>query len=179
MGLSPILLLRYPELNDPANVPTDMRELTDDIEAAVGGVLPQPVGRYNSTAQNISSIDPNAETSLNPVATLRNPHTKLYLLVSVRFSGWVDCTGVGTAPGNAAYVSCKTSGQTAYYDSGGIRLENIYAAGAGEGIVTVAPGATLTAQPKGHRNNTVALPTINYVRTVLTPMGWLKTGVIS
>lgn len=173
MGLTPILSLPYPELNDPANVPTDMRELAEAIELVIGGVLPPPVGRYTNTIQNITATNPAAEQSLNPTATIRNPHTKLFLLVAIRISMWMDAT-----PGTG-YVSIKASGMSAYYDSGGLRFGGQYMAGAGEGIATVAPGATLTALPKGHKYAAGDQVSINYVRTVLTPTGWLKSGVIS
>jgi hypothetical protein len=172
MGITPILLLPYPELNDPANVPTDMRELAEAIEKAIGGTLPQPVGRYSNTLQTITSTNAAVQQSLNPTATLRNPHTKLFLLVNIRISAWVDAT-----PGTG-YVSVKASGMSAYYDSGGLRFSNQYESGAAEGIATVAPGATLTALPQAYKavGGTV---TVNYVRTVLTPTGWLKTGAIA
>lgn len=38
MGTTPTYRLRYPELADPADVPTDMHELALDVEAALGGV---------------------------------------------------------------------------------------------------------------------------------------------
>jgi hypothetical protein len=172
MGTTPILLLPYPEMNDPANVPTDMRELAEAIEKVSGGPLPAPVGRYVNTMQTITATNPAALQSLNPTATLRNPHTTLFLLVNIRCSMWVDAT-----PGTG-YVSVKASGTSAYYDSGGIRFSDQYESGAAEGIATVAPGATLTALPQAYKaaGGTV---TVNYVRTVLTPTGWLKTGAIS
>ena len=38
MGATPKYGLRFPELDDPADVPTDMGELAADVEAALGGV---------------------------------------------------------------------------------------------------------------------------------------------
>jgi len=36
MGATPVYALPYPEPTDPADVPTDMKELADRIEAAIG-----------------------------------------------------------------------------------------------------------------------------------------------
>ena len=109
MGVSPILNLRFPELNDPANVPTDMRELTDDIEAAVGGSLPSPVFRQNLNAQNVPST---ANTNFTPSASITNPNAKLYLMINISIGIWVS------ADGNTFYGQLKYSGQTgiAEYD---------------------------------------------------------------
>jgi hypothetical protein len=170
MGTTANLLLPYPELNDPANVPTDMRELAEAIEKALGGTLPSPVTRYNSPAQNLAAT---TDAPLNPVATLRNPHLTLYLMVRIRITGWLD------AMDGSGYLIVKSSGSTGYTESGGVREYRNSPAWAMEGLATVAPGATLTVQPQGHKGNATDSGSVRLVRNVLTPIGWLKTGAIA
>lgn len=170
MGITPTLSLPYPELNDPANVPTDMRELAEAIEKALGGTLPSPVTRYLATAQN---LPPTTDAPLNPVATLRNPHSTLYLMVRIRITGWLD------AMDGSGYLIIKSSGSTGYTESGGVREYRNSPAWAMEGLATVAPGATLSAQPQGHKGSVSDTASVRMIRNVLTPIGWLKTGAIS
>jgi len=178
MGLTSNLQLPYPELSDQANVPVDVKKLADRLEAVLGGPLPNPVGRYVNTLQTVTVTDANAEQAFTPVATIRNPHSLLYLLVAIRMTGWVNTTAAPAT--NAFYATAKTTGQFASYDSGGMRVQGDYIAAAAEAIATIAPGASLTATLSGHKLNTTGgAVTIQYVRNVITPTGWLKTGAIN
>jgi hypothetical protein len=178
MGLTPYLKLPYPELTSQANVPVDTKKLADAVEAVLGGLLPAPVGRFLGTMQPITSTDAVNEQAINPVATLRNPHGTLFLLVNVRASGWVDPEASGTT-GGIFYGQVKNSGVVASYDTSAIRQEKGYQDVAAELIATIAPGVTGTFQLMGHKSASNKTVNINYTRTVITPIGWLKTGAIA
>lgn len=170
MGVSPYLKLRFPELNDPANVPTDMRELTDDIEAAIGGLLPNPVFRQTLTTQTVTST---SNTNFTPVATLVNPHTVLYLLAMVSIGVWAS------AKGNVFYGQIKASGYTGLAEYSIPRTEAEYGNNLDQTLATIAPGATLSAQLQGRKLTATPAVTLPSVRVVIQPVGWLKTGTIN
>lgn len=172
MGTTTRLLLPYPELTDPANVPGDVKRLADRIEAIIGGPLPQPIHKENLTSQNITATSPGWSV-LTPLTSLANPHPSLYLLVLVTFGLWVD------AKGNVVYSGVKSSGQTALAEVQGSRIEDTYASTTCLYLATVAPGAMLSAQPQSRRLNTSTTPTAPSARVTLQPTGWLTSGVIN
>lgn len=171
MGTTPRLLLPYPELNEPANVPTDMRELAEAIEAAIGGPLPNPKYVAVTTGQNITGMQPAWQTA-NPLVTLQNTHPVLYLLVQVRFGMWLN------AKGNVAYAGLKITGATADAEVDSARVENTYTSSGAMHVVTIAPGTTLSAQPQLRRLTDATIPALESSRGSITPVGWLKTGTI-
>lgn len=169
MGVTSRLLLPYPELNDPANVPTDMKELADRIEAIIGGPVPAPICKTYSTLQHLTTT---ASVPLQPSAGLTNPHPSLFLVVQILGSPWV------AAMTNVFYGDLKVTGYAAFAGIGYSRLEGQYGNADVSGIATIAPGATLVAQVQG-RLGTAKSTDVPSVRLAVTPVGWAAASTIN
>lgn len=172
MGFTPILQLPYPELNDAANVPTDMHELASAIEVVVGGVLPVPKTGRTSTVQQINSVDAAPWQACTPLVSLLNPHPSLFLLVAIEVSATVNSVNTVT------YVDTKASGHTSLHLGVACRVMSDWRGDRMRSIATVAPGAMLSAQPSAHRLSGAGSDLLN-ADVILTPVGWLKTGTIT
>lgn len=172
MGTSPRLLLRYPELSDAANVPTDMHNLTSDIEASIGGFLPTPKTGRTSTSQGVTNINGNGWTLLNPLVTLLNPHATLFLLVAIDGSATVNSVNTVT------YGDTKVTGAAGLHTGVAPRVMNDWRDTRMRSIATIAPGATLSAQLQASRLAGAGSDVLN-CDMILTPIGWLKTGTIA
>jgi len=101
MGATPVFALPYPEPTDPADVPTDMHELCDAIEAL------RPMG--GPTAAKWKMIGGSTSTTTNASAQVTIPYG-----VTVGSAFLVVCNGDATAGADmiVAILTQTTTGFT-------------------------------------------------------------------
>ena len=111
MGTTPTYALRYPEANEPANVPVDMQELALDVDNALKNNLTPLTGRVTSLEQQLAAF-PVADPGDLKLSARQTPS-----------AGWLLCDGAAVS--RTTYSALYQAIGTAYGGGDGSTTFNL------------------------------------------------------
>lgn len=167
MGQTPAYQLPYPELTDPADVPTDMRQLAEDFENKVAIPLD---GRMDAIEAGVGSfakladIKLAADAALIDFTAIPNTYTHLQLIGYLR----------GVTGGNAINVDLRCNGDAAsnygtqLFSAIGTSLSALGIAAFGAAVVGTIPAAA--AAVASYSALSVLLSNYSHPAGTTTPM---------